>query len=118
MIVYGTTTDGASDSLIRFPIYSEQTIRNKDMKNNGALTAGMLTVKEDAEDGIDIYDKLRLLAGPMGNFYADTEYSIKKQHLHYTGLRVPIDGMYIKMLDLWGTDFTVRPDQPLIKLIK
>ncbi len=114
--MYGTSDVG--ESVIRFPIYTEQIIRNKDVKSNSALTAGMLTLTADADDGMDIYESLRLLSGPMGNFYADTEYSIKKQYLHYTGLRVPVDDMFIKMLDLWGTDFIVRPDQPIIKLVK
>jgi hypothetical protein len=32
-----------------------------------------LAATEDADDGIDIYQQLSQLAGPLGNFYADTE---------------------------------------------
>lgn len=120
-IVYGNSEEeigtGAT-TFIRFPIYTEQTIRNKDMKKNGAITAGMITANEDADDGIDIYPQLRILAGPMENFYADTEFSIKRNHLYYTGLRVATTSMYIKMIDVWGTEFSVRPEQQTIKLEK
>ena len=78
----------------------------------------MLTADVDAEEGIDIYRQLKQLAGPMENFYTDTEYSINKSHLHYTGLRVAIESMYIKMLDLWGTEFIVKPEQSIIRLEK
>lgn len=113
-IVYGT---GQADK-VRFPIYTEKTIRTKDIKKTGVLTAAMLTAEADAQEGIDVYAQLKQLAGPMENFYTDTEYTIRKSHLHYTGLRVPAESMFIKMLDLWGTEFVVRPEQQFIKLEK
>jgi hypothetical protein len=78
----------------------------------------MLTATEDAEDGIDIYQQLTQLAGPLGNFYSDTEYSVQKSHLHYTGVRVAMSNMFIKVLDLWGNEFVIKPEQTTIKLTK
>jgi hypothetical protein len=105
------------DKNIRFPLYSERQIRNKDLQTTGALTAGMLTLSEEADDGIDIYQHLKEFAGPMENFYADTEFPVMRKHLLYTGLNVP-DNFFIKMLDLSGTEFTVRPSQQQIRLEK
>lgn len=115
-IVYGT--EEGPMKTIRFPIYTERTIRSKNMKLTGVLTAAMLTADIDADEGIDVYRQLKQLAGPMENFYSDSEYSIHKSHLHYTGLRVPVENMFIKMLDLWGTEFIVKPEQTIIRLEK
>lgn len=109
-IVYGET--------IRFPLYSEKQIRSKDLQKTGALTAGMLTLTEEADDGIDIYQFLKEFAGPMENFYADTEFPVLKRHLIYSGLNAPTDNFYIKMLDLQGTEYIVRPSQQQIRLEK
>lgn len=64
-IVY---SDSGADSecLIRFPVYSEQTIRSRDFKHHGSITAAMLTATDNADDGIDIYQQLTQLAGPLG----------------------------------------------------
>jgi hypothetical protein len=103
---------------IRFPIYTEREIRSRDIKQTGVLTAAQLTATEDADDGIDIYTQLKMLAGPMENFYADTEYAVKKHHLNHAGLRIPVETMFIQMLDIWGSPFIVGPDKPVIRLEK
>lgn len=117
MIVFSDS--GGTESLIRFPVYNELTIRNRDFKHHGSVTAAMLAATEDADDGgIDIYPQLSQLAGPLGNFYADTEYSVQKSHLHYAGVRVAMSNMFIHVLDLWGNQFIVKPEQNIIKLTK
>lgn len=115
IIVY-SMDDGENN--IRFPIYTESEIRSRSLKNTGVITAGLLTAKEDDEDGINIYDHLKKLAGPMENFYADTEYKVKKHHLNFAGLKMDVANTFIKMLDFWGTEFVVAPKQNIIKLEK
>ncbi len=102
---------------MRFPVYTEVEIRQKTLKNTGVITAGLLTAKEDDDDGIDIYQQLKMLAGPMENFYGDTEYSVKRHYLNYAGLKMNVETGYIKMLDFWGSDFILQPKQN-IKLEK
>lgn len=114
IIVY----DNQAAEGVRFPIYSEAEIRGRSLKNGGVITAGLLTAKEDDEEGINVYDQLKQLAGPMENFYADTEYKVKRHHLNYAGLKMDVENAFIKMLDFWGTDFVVRPRQNVIKLEK
>lgn len=114
----GTGGTGGTEILIRFPVYNEVTIRNRDFKHHGSITAAMLTAEEDADDGIDIYPQLTQLAGPLGNFYADTEYSVQKNHLHYAGVRVAMSNMFINVLDIWGHEFIIKPEQNIIKLTK
>ena len=116
-IVYAEDENGKGGH-IRFPIYSIQSIHNRELKKTGVITAAQLTAKEDDDDGIDIYTALKELAGPMENFYADTEYTIKKHHLRHVGLRVRTDSMYIQMLDFWGSRFVISPDQDTLKLEK
>ena len=116
MIVYDSS-DKAGNS-IRFPVYTERDIRGRDIKHTGVLTAAQLAGNEDAEDGIDIYPHLKMLAGPMENFYADTEYEVKRHHLNHAGLRFPVDAMFIQMLDMWGSPYVLGPDKSVIKLEK
>jgi hypothetical protein len=108
------------DSLsnVRFPIYTESQIRQRNLKNTGVITSGLLTANEDDEDGIDIYDNLKVLAGPMENFYGDTEHKVQRHYLNYTGLRIDVENMYIKLLDFWGTEFVIKPKHNIIKLEK
>lgn len=106
------------DELVRFPIYTESQIRQRSLKATGVITAGLLTADENAEEGIDIYEHLKKLAGPMENFYSDSEYSVKRNYLNYAGLKVNVDNCFIKMLDFWGSEFVLRPKQDIIKLEK
>jgi len=120
-IVYGSRTETirvVNGATIRFPLYTERAIRTKNLRQTGGLTDAMLMMDENGSEdsGINIYIPLKELAGPMGNFYTDTEFSVKKHYLQYTGLRAQIDQMYIKMFDLWGTEFILRPEQEIIKL--
>lgn len=116
IIVYDSS-DSATSS-IRFPIYTEREIRSRDIKQTGVLTAAQLAVSEDADDGIDVYQHLKMLAGPMENFYADTEYEVKRHHLNHAGLRIPVDKLFIQMLDFWGSPYVLGPDQKVIRLEK
>jgi hypothetical protein len=106
------------DQSIRFPVYSEAQIRERSLKNTGVITAGMLTVKEDDEDGINIYEHLKKLAGPMDNFYSDTEFVVKRSHLFFAGLKIDVAHLHLKMLDFWGTEFVLSPKQEIIRLEK
>lgn len=113
IIVFDTTTD------MRFPVYTETEIRERSMKNSDSIGSGYLTASEEDEDGINIYEHLKRLAGPMENFYAGTEYKVLRHHLNYAGLKMDVDnGGYIKMTDFWGSEFCVKPDQSVIKLEK
>lgn len=116
MIVYDSA-DSAT-SAIRFPIYTEREIHGRDIKQTGVLTAAQLTANADDDDGIDIYQQLKMLAGPMENFYADTEYVVKRRHLNHAGLKIPVEGMYVQMLDLWGSPYVVGPEKSVIRLEK
>jgi hypothetical protein len=116
IIVYDSA-DSVTNA-IRFPIYTEREIRDRDIKQTGVLTAAQLTAAEDADDGIDVYQHLKKLAGPMENFYADSEYEVKRHHLNYAGLRIPVDSMFIQMLDLWGSPYVIGPDKTVIRLEK
>jgi len=118
-IIYGTDNHRkAGPTMIRFPLYTDSAIRKKEMSDTNILTAAMLTANYDDEDGIDIYPQLKQLAGPLENFYTDTDFKLLKNHLHYTGLRVTVENMYIKILDAWGTEFTVPPEHQEIRLEK
>lgn len=100
---------------IRFPLYTESEIRKRSLKKGGVLTAGLLTAEEEDDDGIDIYDHLKKLAGPMENFYIDTEFDVKRHYLNYAGLRMNTSNSYIKMLDFWGNSSVIKPDETTIK---
>jgi len=114
IIVY----DSCDTSSIRFPVYSEREIRERDIKQTGVLSAAQLSASKDADDGIDIYSELKMLAGPLENFYADTEFEIKRHHLNYAGLRFPVDGMYIQMLDGWANSYVIEPEKKVIHFEK
>lgn len=114
IIVFDTT----DNNRIRFPPYPEREIRQRSLKNTGVITCGMVTAAADADDGINVYEYLKKLAGPMENFYSDTEYTVKRHHLNYAGLKMDMDNTYIKMLDFWGTDFTITPQENVIRLEK
>ncbi len=116
IVVFDSKAEGENN--IRFPIYTESEIRGRSLKNTGVITCGLLTAKEDDDDGINIYEYLKKLAGPMENFYADTEYKVKRHHLNFAGLKLDVDNAFIKMLDFWGTEFVVKPKQNIIKLEK
>jgi hypothetical protein len=103
---------------VRFPIYTESEIRQRNLKNTGVITAGLLTVNEEDDDGIDIYENLKILAGPMENFYGDTEYLVHRHFINYTGLKIDVRNAFIKLLDFWGSEFIIKPRQEIIKLEK
>lgn len=110
--------DTSDNVEIRFPPYTEREIRQRSLKSTGVITAGLLTANAEADDGINIYEHLKRLAGPMENFYADTDYTVKRHHLNYSGLKMDVDNAFIKVFDFWGTDFTIPPKQKIIRLEK
>lgn len=111
MIVY----DSEDNVDVRFPVYTESTVHARDVSKDGLLSA-MVTATADSDDGMDVYKEMMLLAGPMRNFYADSEFNVKKRHLHYTGFRVPLDDAFVKMLDFEARQHIVAPDQDIIEL--
>ena len=109
VIVYGDFT-GANNEL-RWPIYTENEIRARDLKSTGVIAAALLTSSAEDEEGIDIYSEIKQLAGPKENFYMDTEFHVNRAHLIHTGLKTDASPFYIKMVDFWGSDCVIRPQQ-------
>lgn len=114
---YRVYYDNRHNTKIRFPIYSDQAIRDRDILAGG-VNAGLISESEnesDAENGIDVTKELKRLAGPMQNFYDDTEYIVKKDL--FMGERYPKNS-FIHLIDGKGDSYVIRPEESLLSFTK
>jgi hypothetical protein len=111
---YTIVYDTDDKSPIRFPIYTESAIRHRDRLQT--VLEATVTAKREQEDGMNVYDHIKRLAGPMGNFYADSEFCVKKRHLHFTGFRVPLDDAYLRIMDGNATTHIISPKEEIITI--
>lgn len=85
---------------IRFPIYSESEIE-KSSSETSIISASI--VRQDSDlDGIDVGDVILKYAGPLGNFYDDTEFVVKKSWLQFSGIDAESK---INIMDIEGDSY-------------
>lgn len=90
-IIYSTK----ENDFIKFPVYSEEEIRNKDI-SNGIISATRV-FKEEDEEGLDITEDINRFAGPLENFYKGTGYVVKRKWLSYMNIE---PNAIIKIMDM------------------
>lgn len=106
-MVYSTQ----KNNRIRFPIYSEDTVRNKDV-SNGIISA-TLVFNEDDEEGKDITEQIAYFAGPLENFYQGTEYVVNRKWLSYVGIEADA---IIKIMDMNANTLTFLKKDEVLSL--
>lgn len=111
---YRAYYDSKTNRKIRFPIYSEKAIRDRDIFCGGVNSA-QIAESEDDEDGINVTKELKRLAGPMQNFYDDTEYVVKKDW--FMGDRYKKTD-YIQIIDFKGDFHVIKPDDKYLSFTR
>lgn len=99
---YRIVFDTVHNPTIRFPIYSETDIRNRDIMDGGINLA--FIAKDPSDDtGYDITPQMKRLSGPLENFYDNTEYKVCKSWLYKHSV-LPENGV-VKVLDFKGDEY-------------
>lgn len=111
---YRAHYDSKNNTKIRFPIYSDASIRDRDIFTAGVNSA-QIAENEDDENGTDVTKDLKRFAGPMQNFYDDTEYIIKKEW--FMGDRFPKNS-FIQLIDFKGDFHVIPPEAELLSFTK
>lgn len=119
-MIYDTTTN----SDIRFPIYTEKEIRDRDVSKAGVNLAYLTHFEkpETIDPGSkDVTNDLKKIAGPLQNFYKDTKYFIKKDWFldPYLGLGKLFDSnenCFIHIIDFKGNSHVIKPEQEIITM--
>jgi hypothetical protein len=111
---YRVYYDSKDNTNIRFPVYTDIAIRDRDIFVGGVNSAQISEIEDD-ENGTDITKELQKLAGPLQNFYDDTEYVVKKEW--FMGERFPKNS-YIQLIDFKGDLHVIPPDAELLSFIK
>lgn len=106
--------DSKKNDHIRFPVYSDAAIRERDVFDGGVNSA-LVTEKDDDETGIDVTKELKRLAGPMQNFYDDTEYVMLKDW--FMGDRFP-KTHNIQIIDFKGDFHTIKSEDEFLSFCK
>jgi len=98
-----------NNSNVRFPIYTEKEVRQR--KEAQGIISAIVVQNEEDDEGIDVTDSLLKFAGPMENFYSDTEYIVKRCWLS----QVNIDtNAIIKVLDMDAEEHIFSPLKEII----
>ena len=109
---------------IRFPIYTEKEIRDRDVSKAG-INSAFLSHFDNAETNDpnfkDVTNDLKKIAGPLQNFYSDTQYVMKKDWFLdvYLGLGKAFDSIdecYIHIVDFKGNCHVIPPDQKVLSI--
>jgi hypothetical protein len=103
---YRVYYDSKVNSKIRFPIYSDKAIRERDLFVGG-VDSSQITENETDYNGIDVTKEMKRLAGPMQNFYDDTEFVVKKRW--FMNDRFPKQSN-IQLIDFKGELHIIKPD--------
>ena len=103
---YRVYYDSKKNRRIRFPVYSDKAIRERDVFEGGVNSA-LVTEDENEENGMDVTKELKKLAGPMQNFYDDTEYAVLKEW--FMGDHYPKNS-YIQIIDFRGDFHVIKPE--------
>ena len=116
---YKMIYDTRDNKKVRFPIYTEKAIRERDVSKAGVNSAFLSHYeKPETEDPNckDVTNDFKKIAGPMQNFYSDTEYIMKKEWFLDTYLGSgkafdSIENCYIHIIDFKGNMNLIKPDQ-------
>lgn len=111
-IFYDTNTN----TTIRFPVYSEKEVRERDIFEGGITSAQILINKTDIQ-GIDVTEKMQKFAGPMQNFYDDRDYQVKKEWF-WDESYPPMDNAYIQIIDFKGNEHFFGPEDEYLTFIE
>lgn len=112
---YKVYYDTEQNPAIRFPVYTETQIYERDIMASG-ITYAFVTKTADEDEGIDITEQVKKFAGPLENFYDDSEFVVKKKWLVDQSV-VPANG-YIKILDFKGEEHIFGPDDEILTFKK
>ena len=99
--------DSETNTKIRWPIYDETAIRDRPIFQGGVSSA-MMTDQEDSDNGKNATNEIRKIAGPMQNFYDDTEYVIKREWI-FDDYRYPKNS-WLHIVDFKGEIHTMGPE--------
>ena len=121
---YKMIYDTRSNTKVRFPIYTESNIRERDVSKAGVNSAFLTHYEKPETDDPnfkDVTNDLKKIAGPMQNFYSDTKYLIKKEWFldSYLGLGKAFDSVencYIHIIDFKGNCHVIKPNQVDLKI--
>ncbi len=98
---------------IRFPVYSESEIVKSGVDNS--IISASIVRRESDPNGIDIGDVILKYAGPLGNFYDDSEYVVKRKWLTFSGID---NKSKIKIMDIDGNEYVFKEDEDYLTLKK
>lgn len=108
-IVYSTN----ENNKIRFPVYSESEIAQASVENS-IISASIVRRDVPCEnDGIDIGDVILKYAGPLGNFYDDSEYKVKRSWLAFSDID---EQAKIKIMDIEGSEYIFKEEDEYLTL--
>ena len=117
--------DTRNNTKIHFPVYKEKEIRDRDVSKAG-INCAFLThferPEKDDPNSKDVTSDLRKIAGPMQNFYVNTNYVVRKEWFLdvYLGLGKAFDNIndcYIHIIDFRGTPHVIKPDQEVLAVV-
>lgn len=103
VIYYDTKTNTS----VRFPVYAEQDVRERDIFEGG-VTSAQIVLHPDDIQGIDVTEKMLKFAGPMENFYDDKNYMVKKEWFWQEDYP-SIETAYVKVIDSSGNEHIFEP---------
>jgi len=108
---YKIVFDTRENTTVRFPVYSEKAIHNRDIMSGG-ITYAFIAKNRDDDEGIDITDQVKKISGPMENFYDDKEYIVEKEWL-FRHSTIPETG-YVKVVNFKGDEHVFSPEENIL----
>ncbi len=106
-IIYSTD----DNNNVRFPVYSEKEIAKAG--NNNSIISASIIRRESDQAGIEIDDELLKYAGPLGNFYGNTEFVVKRSWLGFSGID---ENAKIKIMDMNGNELVIKDTDQYLEL--
>lgn len=105
----------SENSKIRFPVYTESEIVGASAANGNSVISGSIVRHESDQEGIDISDIMLEYAGPLGNFYDDSDIVVKRDWLSFEGIDQKAK---IKLMDIEFNEYVFGEKDKYISLKK
>lgn len=121
---YKMVYDTRENKIIKFPVYKEIGIRERDISKAG-ISCAFLThfpkLEQEDPNAKDVTNELKKIAGPMQNFYSDTEYVVRKDWFldAFLGVGKSFDSneeCYIHLIDFKGESHVITPQEKYLKV--
>lgn len=104
-IVYDENT-----KTIRFPIYSGEQARSA-VKRQPSIVEAWKDNANNVSNTINLFaEQLKAFAGPRNNFYADTEYSVHRDHLNISNNAGVYPDSSIHLMNAFGDVKVIDPE--------